>query len=63
MSPAPKTPYAAAMHALEGAAAAFRRAKEKGYVFLDEDSGMLFAIEADVPKIDNPAQLQLTEGI
>lgn len=60
MSPAPKTPYAAAMHALEAAAAAFRRAKEKGYVWLDEESGTLFAVEADVPTTPaNPDQLSL----
>lgn len=60
MSPAPKTEYAAAMHALAGAAAAFRRAQDKGYVWLDGDSGMLFAIEADVPSTPaNPNQLQL----
>lgn len=59
MSPAPKTPYAAAMDALSGAAAAFRRAQDKGYVWLDEDSGMLFALDGDVPKIDNPEQLKL----
>jgi hypothetical protein len=50
---------AAAMRALAAAAAAFTRAKQKGYVWL-EDDGTLFAIEADVPSAPpNPDQLPL----
>lgn len=59
MSPQ-KTPYAAAMEALAAAARAFERAKGKGYVWLDGETGLLFAIDADVPPAPtNPDQLRL----
>jgi hypothetical protein len=50
---------ARAMRALAAAAAAFKRAREKGWVELLDD-GRLFAIECDVPPApSNPDQLSL----
>lgn len=56
---APKhTPYAAAMLALTGAAAAFDRAKKAGYVWIEDDR--LFAVGPLAPAgSDNPEQLRL----
>jgi hypothetical protein len=57
------TLYADGMRALGAAAAAFERAKALGLVWIDDEQGSLFAVNADVPKLPpNPEQL-LLEGI